>query len=213
MTDALKLRSEAITHPGRVRPGNEDALLARDEAGLWAVADGMGGHEGGAQASAGLVRALEGLSADGDFRQALASLQAGIQRANRRLIERTAASPRHRKPGTTVVAAVVRGGQGAAVWAGDSRVYRFREGKLERLTRDHSQVQKLIDDGVLDEAAAEAHPMAHVITRAIGFDEPVPLETREFSVLAGDRLLLCSDLHCATWPPGSCGPQFGKQWP
>jgi serine/threonine-protein phosphatase Stp1 len=193
MTHALMLISEALTHRGRVRPDNEDALLARDDAGLWAVADGMGGHEGGAQASAGVVKALAGLSMDATIDEALESLCEGIQQANRNLIAQTANSPRRRKPGTTIVAALVRDGEGAAVWAGDSRLYRYRDGSLERLTKDHSQVQKLIDEGVLDELAAEEHPMAHVITRAIGFDDPVPLETRRFTVQAGDRLLLCSD--------------------
>jgi serine/threonine protein phosphatase PrpC len=185
--------SQAATHRGMVRELNEDALFSCGDEGTWAVADGMGGHEGGDRASGLIVRTLETMRLANSFKDSLGRLQDLIQRANQDLVNSTASRPRHLRPGSTIVSLLLQDGKGAAVWAGDSRLYRLRDGVLEQLTRDHSQVQALVDQGLVDEDHAESHPMAHVITQAIGFDVPAGLETRRFEVRPGDRFLLCSD--------------------
>lgn len=189
----MKTTTAAATHRGAVRELNEDAVLSLQGEGVWAVADGMGGHDRGDVASAGVVETLTHMQRAEDFDTSLANLQALIQAANRSLLDAIGDSPRHRQPGTTVVALLIQDEEGAVTWAGDSRLYRLRDGILEQLTRDHSQVQQLVDEGLVDAADAEHHPMAHVITRAIGFDDPARLDTRRLSVQAGDRFLLCSD--------------------
>ena len=97
------------------------------------------------------------------------------------------------RPGTTIVALLIQEQRGGVVWAGDSRLYRLRGGELKSLSRDHSQVQDLVDRGLLRAEDAEDHPLAHVITRAIGFDKPAKLDSRPFNVMPGDRYLLCTD--------------------
>ena len=189
----MKTITAAATHRGAVREFNEDALLSLQAEGLWVVADGMGGHDRGDVASNSVIEALAHMQRAEAFDTSLDNLHALIQIANRELLDTNGDTPRHRQPGTTVAALLLQGQEGAVTWAGDSRVYRLRDGKLEQVTRDHSQVQDLVDQGLVDAAEAEQHPMAHVITRAIGFDDPARLETRRLTVRAGDRFLLCSD--------------------
>jgi serine/threonine protein phosphatase PrpC len=189
----MKTITAAATHRGAVRPFNEDAVLSLQAEGLWAVADGMGGHDRGDVASNSVVEALAGMQRADAFETSLDNLHALLQIANRGLLEANEGTPRHRQPGTTVAALLVQGNEGAVTWAGDSRVYRLRDGALEQLTRDHSQVQDLVEQGLVDAAEAEHHPLAHVITRAIGFDDPARLDTRRLSIRPDDRFLLCSD--------------------
>lgn len=189
----MKTITAAATHRGAVRELNEDAVLSLQAEGLWAVADGMGGHDLGDVASNSVIEALAHMQRADGFDTSLDNLHALLQAANRGLLEANEAVPRHRQPGTTVAALLVQGEEAAVTWAGDSRIYRWRDGTLEQVTRDHSQVQDLVDQGLVDAAEAEQHPLAHVITRAIGFDDPARLETRRLSVRPGDRFLLCSD--------------------
>lgn len=189
----MQFLSQAATHRGKVREMNEDALFAHGDAGTWAVADGMGGHDSGDLASATIVDALGAMHLEAEFDDSLGRLCGLIQQANRTLVTATEARPRHLRPGSTVVALLLQDEEGGVVWAGDSRLYRLRDGVLEQLTRDHSQIQDLLDQGLVDEHKAELHPLAHVITQAIGFDMPAQLETRRFTVEPGDRFLLCSD--------------------
>ena len=98
-----------------------------------------------------------------------------------------------RVPGSTVVVLFIRGDRGALVWVGDSRIYRRRDHVVEQLTRDHSHVQDLVEQGVILESEAESHPMANVITRAVGISEPLELDTKLINVRADDQFLLCSD--------------------
>lgn len=189
----MQFLSQAATHRGKVRDMNEDALFARGEAGTWAVADGMGGHDSGDLASATIVEALEAMRLEPAFADSMSRLRGLIQQANQALVNATGTRARHQRPGSTVVALLLQDGKGGVVWAGDSRLYRLRDGVLEQLTRDHSQIQDLLDQGLVDEGKAELHPLAHVITQAIGFDVPAKLETRRFEVQPGDRFLLCSD--------------------
>ena len=176
----------AKTHVGCRRKLNEDALLANSERGLWAVADGMGGHDAGEVASAMVVEALSQCSS---AEQALTTLGD----VNARLVEMARTSFDSRTVGSTVVGLVADANAFTCLWAGDSRAYRVRDHAIARLTRDHSLVQDLIDAGMIDEAAAEGHPNANVITRAVGASEHLHVETVTGDVRPGDLFLLASD--------------------
>jgi serine/threonine protein phosphatase PrpC len=187
---AFKFLSVGRTHVGCVRTLNEDALLNRADIGLWAVADGMGGHEGGEVASAAVIEALSGVSNFATayaFRDAAALALAG---ANAKLVELAADRG---TMGSTVVSMLAHEGHYACLWAGDSRAYLYRAGALKRLTRDHSVVQEMVDAGAISEERARAHPRSNVITRAVGAHDQLNVESVAGAIQAGDRFLLCSD--------------------
>lgn len=183
-------RSESRTHVGRVRAINEDRLLDRPDRGLWAVSDGMGGHHAGSAAASTVVEALARL-ADRDVAIDGSKVCDALAQANSAIC-----TGRHKDApvsGATVVAAVMNGMTATICWAGDSRAYRIRNGQPEQLTRDHSVVQEMVDAGALTAAAAERHPRANLITRALGIAPTVVIEQVTTQVRPGDYLLLCSD--------------------
>jgi serine/threonine protein phosphatase PrpC len=179
----------AKTHVGCRRKLNEDAVLACPDRGLWAVADGMGGHDAGEVASAMVVEALSKCSADSTAQEVLASLSD----VNARLVEMARTGFNGRTIGSTVVGLVADENKFTCFWAGDSRAYRVRDGAITRLTRDHSLVQDLLDAGMIDEAGAESHPNSHVITRAVGASDHLTVETVAGDVRSGDLFLLATD--------------------
>jgi serine/threonine-protein phosphatase Stp1 len=185
-----RCRSAARTHVGRVRSINEDRLLDRPDRGLWVIADGMGGHHAGAAAATTAVEMLAGL-ADRLGPITRADLLAAIRDANAAI--HTGSAAEAGTSGATIVAMTVIDDRATVCWAGDSRAYRIRAGIAERLTRDHSLVQELVDAGVLAEAAAERHPRANVVTRALGVAASVEIDVVAAALAPGDRLLLCSD--------------------
>ncbi|AHE57014.1 PP2C family protein-serine/threonine phosphatase [Sphingomonas sanxanigenens] len=191
MSDAFELVASATTHPGRVRRNNEDAYCARPDIGLWAVADGMGGHEGGEFASSAIVEALDGIGVAAPFEAACRAVAEGIQAANARIHD--GAAEGKAQMGSTVVALLARDGHFAVLWAGDSRAYLLRDGVLRRLTRDHTQVQALIERGILSEADAAGHPMSHVLARAVGIEPHVEIDVIVDMMRPDDVFLLCSD--------------------
>lgn len=190
VASSLTLRSVARSHIGHVRKINEDRLLNFSEQRLWAVADGMGGHCLGDEAATIVVRGLADLAADTDpiTRK---SIGTALERANDAILARGRSSGQ--VCGSTVAGLHIVGTSALIFWAGDSRIYRLRQGSLERLSRDHSVVQELADAGLISERQARDHPQAHVITRAIGVDSDVAIEYCSHSVQAGDLFLLCSD--------------------
>lgn len=187
---SLRFKSHAATHVGLVRQRNEDAFVCRDPAGLWAVADGLGGHAAGDVASQAVARHLERVEGS-DVAQALDAARGALARANREL-NRMDTGPGG-APGTTVALLLIRGNEGAVAWAGDSRIYRLRGGELRQLTRDHSPVQALVDEEIIAPEDANAHPMAHAVTRAVGIEDTLELESAALEVRDGDRYLLCTD--------------------
>lgn len=191
MRSNLRFSASAQTHEGRVRSINEDSLIVRSDIGLWAVADGMGGHENGQWASRAVVEALAGVVAAGDFQADLAAVKAALATANDRIREE--AEGRGQRMGSTVVALVADGHSYGCVWVGDSRIYRLRDGRLEQLTRDHTQVQDMLDRGMITEAEAQNHPMSHVISRAAGVEEVLRVDTVTGELRTPDVFLLCSD--------------------
>jgi serine/threonine-protein phosphatase Stp1 len=184
---------EAATDVGAVRTRNEDSFVARDDAGLWAVADGAGGHGAGDVASQAVVEALSGLPRVLSAAELLAQVRLRLNAVHTDLVARAEAAGPSRILASTVVVLLARGGHYAALWAGDSRIYLLREGEFRRVTRDHSVVQEMVDAGTLTEAEAEHHPHANVITRAIGARGELVLDKLSDRILPGDVFLLCSD--------------------
>ncbi|MFV3126331.1 PP2C family protein-serine/threonine phosphatase [Niveispirillum sp. KHB5.9] len=188
----MSILSAARTHVGHVRTHNEDDMLEHPVAGIWAVCDGMGGHRGGAMASHLVTRTLAALPVPADGQALLTGTLGAIADANAAL-QAHAAAQEGDICGTTIVALLIHDRHFATVWIGDSRAYRWRQGRLERLTRDHSLVQERIDQGEITEAEAETAPQRNILTRAIGAAPQVEADVRHGALLPGDLFLLCSD--------------------
>jgi PPM family protein phosphatase len=177
------------TDPGRKRRRNEDDYVV--EPPLFAIADGMGGAQAGELASslaAGAVRDDEGAAGSGE--RHVTEL---IQEANRRVYQRSSEDAAASGMGTTMTVALVEDGTVAFGHVGDSRAYRIRDGKLEQLTEDHSLVAELVRTGKLSPEEAETHPQRSVITRALGTDPDVDVDTFSIQTQPGDLFMLCSD--------------------
>jgi len=191
-TAEFRWTSAARSDVGCVRQVNEDALLDSPERGIWAVADGMGGHAVGDLASRMVIESLSYMSADNglagviaDARERLIDVNAQLRtEAARRLVSRI---------GSTVVLLAARNGACAYLWAGDSRIYLYRNGRLVQLTRDHSQVEELKARGQLTAEEALHHPAQHLITRAVGALDTLELDESTVALKDGDTFLLCSD--------------------
>ena len=189
----MRFESIARTHVGCRRKINEDSMLSRPDLGLWAVADGMGGHEAGEVASAFLVEKLASCKPNSVLRSRAASLSAALQEANRELLAMAATSDKERTIGSTIVLIVADTHSFTCLWAGDSRAYLARGGVLKQLTHDHSLVQQLVDSGDLEPSAAALHPNANIITRAVGAAPELVIDDLEGEVRPGDVFLLASD--------------------
>ena len=187
------VRSVSCSHVGLVRQANEDSFLDRPDLGLWVVADGMGGATAGSLASSSIVAALDRIGPALPAPALLAEIRARIDSVNTELQQEANRRGWDVTIGSTVAGLVLRDGHFACFWAGDSRVYRYRAGELDQLTRDHSVVQDMVDAGVLQRHEAERHPHASVILRAVGVDETVVLAWVHAPVQPGDIFLLCSD--------------------
>ena len=134
-----------------------------------------------------------GLGHANNFDETHEAVKRSLRGANRQLLDQADNYDDERVPGATVVVLIIDGTQGAIVWCGDSRIYRCSDQQLVQLTRDHSHVQELVDQGLIKAEDAESHAMANVITRAIGIVEPVEIDSRMMEVEADDQFLLCSD--------------------
>ena len=178
-----------LTDVGRQRQSNEDSF--HDAPPVFAVADGMGGARAGEVASRMAVEAFGDSTDPGAEPEAhLAEI---ARRANRRIYEMARSDEAYRGMGTTLTAAIVRGREIAVGHVGDSRLYRLRDGRLERLTTDHSLVEEYVRAGRLAPEDAESHPQKSIITRALGVEEDVEVDTMTCDASDGDIYLLCSD--------------------
>jgi PPM family protein phosphatase len=201
------LRFGACTDVGRRRQTNEDSYVAEPDLGLFAVADGMGGHAGGEVASQtvieGMIDFIRHTQADKDitwpfgFEPSLSysanRLRTAILAANRRLSRRIEGHDNLRGTGSTLAAVLLDGDAIAIANVGDCRVYRIRNGAIARITRDHSWVAEQVRAGYITEDEARVHPMRHVVTQAVSGDASVGADLLETPVQPGDRFLLCSD--------------------
>lgn len=188
---ALKFDVSGITHTGKVRERNEDSCLMRSDTGLWAVADGMGGHEAGDLASRILVEALNEIGQPEAAFDLLQQCKAQILRANQQIIDLSRAR-RGATMGTTAAVLLVRDKYYACLWAGDSRVYLIGRDAISRISCDHTEVEELVAAGALSRKDAERWPN-NVITRAVGVDEDLELDIVTGSIEPGDVFVICSD--------------------
>src|SRR5581483_1705936 len=184
----MRFSSGARTDVGRGRPENEDSVLVDDAGGLWAVADGMGGHRAGEVASATAIETLQ------DAYRAGAPLDEAVEAANAAVFSKAADDAALRGMGTTLTAVALEDGRTALLGhVGDSRAYLLRQGAVSRVTADHSLVEQLVREGRLSPEEAQHHPQRAIITRALGVDAHVEVDTYRVELEPGDRLLLCSD--------------------
>ncbi len=182
----MKIEVGHATDIGRVRERNEDSVLV--DPPLFAVADGMGGHRGGQVASQVAVETMEHLASEGR-----GSLAEQVRRANRAVWDRSLEDEHLSGMGTTLTAARIDGTSALLAHVGDSRAYLLRDGILQRLTSDHTLVERMVRSGEITEAEADVHPHKNVLTRALGTDQEVEVDEESISLTDGDRLLLCSD--------------------
>ncbi len=189
MTD---FRVGSATDVGRVRSNNQDSFLVR-EGDLFAVADGMGGHQGGEVASA-LALQILGQAHD---EPSTSTLVRAVRSANQAVFDKAGADPDLKGMGTTLTALADvdtrEGRRLGIVNVGDSRLYRLRNDRIEQLTEDHSLVASLVRQGRITAEEAENHPQRNILTRALGIDEAVAVDSWEVEPVAGDRFLICSD--------------------
>jgi protein phosphatase len=184
----MKLTAGLFSDVGQVRELNEDYPLVDERLALFAVADGMGGHQGGEVASRTAIEALRAAVASG------LSINDAIVRANDAVLKRAEGADELAGMGTTMTAVVVVGGQRLLIGhVGDSRAYLLRDGHLERITEDHSLVEELVREGRLTPEQAEVHPQRAIITRALGVEDDLEVDLYTVHVQASDRLLVCSD--------------------
>jgi serine/threonine protein phosphatase Stp1 len=188
----MTFQSVGRTHVGSVRARNEDAIIEHAEAGLWAVADGMGGHAAGDVASRLIIEAIGGLYPNAGVPLA-AQVRAALIKGNEHLYSRRGSNSDERTMGTTIVVLGAEGKRWFCIWAGDSRLYLLRGGTLTRLTRDHSYVQELVDAGLLKPGEADRDPRRSVIMRAVGVHPELKLDQRDGDIVPGDVFLLASD--------------------
>jgi serine/threonine protein phosphatase PrpC len=183
----------AESHPGMRRKINEDVVLTRPDVGLWVVADGMGGHAAGDVAARMVADSLDAMQCPNELAAFVDRVEDTLTDINVRIREHSAEHFGGRTMGCTVVTLLARGRAGIALWAGDSRLYRLREAEFVQVTRDHSPLEDLVEQGVLTEEEAEKHPDSNVITRAVGGQTELRLDIAMFDIEAGDTYLLCSD--------------------
>ena len=204
----MKLEASAWTNPGPVRDNNEDAYHVDEDGGLFVVADGMGGHAAGEVASRLAVETLRELLAGdeldpdetrldrqvGDPADVLRErLRYAMNQASARIRREALANPAYAGMGTTVCVLLIEGEQAHVAHVGDSRVYLFRDGRLSRLTRDHTVVQQEIDAGRLTPEMARKVSHRNYLTQSVGYHGPVEPDTTTRQIDTGDVFVLCSD--------------------
>ncbi|MCG8671487.1 MAG: protein phosphatase 2C domain-containing protein [Pseudomonadales bacterium] len=172
---------------------NEDALMVRSADGLWAVADGMGGHDAGEVASNMISSALEKVDTECSIPDLVDAVEDKLLEVHREIRTYSRTHCDGRTMGSTVVVMITREDLGVCIWAGDSRLYRYRNDELTQLSQDHSQVNEMVARGLLAPEEAENHPASNVITRAVGATDTLYLDTDVCELRKGDIYILCSD--------------------
>ncbi len=183
----------STTNVGMVRNINEDSVLSKPEVGIWAVADGMGGHAGGDIASNMIVGTLNDIQKHEHLNDFVIEVEDKIIDVNQRLLEYAEIMLDGKIIGSTLASLIIHGKSGICMWVGDSRLYRYRSNELVQISCDHSHVAELLRQGAITPEEAENHPDANVITRAIGTSDEIYVDMDVFSAKLGDTFLLCSD--------------------
>ena len=192
-SNGFVFKSAGTTHPGRVRTVNQDAFVDLPEQRVWAVADGVGGHQRGEAASQAVVNAIAEIAKETPANAHVESIRQRIIEVNHELIQGAHQLGPDALIASTVAVMVADTNSCICLWAGDSRVYGFRQGRLSRLTRDHSHVEQLVDLGVISAQEALHHPDANIILRAVGRSEHLELDAVVYDLYDGDKFLLCTD--------------------
>ena len=192
----MRPTARGLTDTGLLRETNEDTYVIDDSLALYAVADGMGGHAAGEVASAMAIEAahatLVRLTTVG-VEDPVQLARAGVRAAIQAVWTARESEPRYHGMGTTLTLLVVRGTEAAMAHVGDSRLYRLREGHVERMSQDHTYIEEVVRSGLLTREQALKGPFGHVLQRSIGKDPAVEIDVREITVRVGDRFLLCTD--------------------
>lgn len=188
----INYQSASCSHVGLVREVNEDAFLELPSNGLWAVADGMGGHTAGDYVASLIVDSLRRFVPLDSLSDSIPVLHSILAEVNVTVREETRRR-QARMMGSTVMVFATRRDHGVCLWAGDSRLYRLRDGVLGAVSRDHSYVQQLQDSGLIDESQARVHPRANLVTRAVGVEKTLVLAQIDLHICPGDTFLLCTD--------------------
>ncbi|MCP3869018.1 MAG: serine/threonine-protein phosphatase [Gammaproteobacteria bacterium] len=182
-----------MTVVGNVRKLNEDACLSRPDAGIWVVADGMGGHSSGDLASSMIVDGIQQIELLPTLSEAVEQVEDSLLEVNRSLRHLAFQRGGDVTIGSTVVILMAHAQHCLLMWVGDSRAYRYRDGRLIRLTQDHTQVEELVMQGLMEPEEAENHPASNIITRAVGADDALYVDMDNRKIFKGDTYLLCSD--------------------
>ncbi|WP_299193281.1 protein phosphatase 2C domain-containing protein [uncultured Litoreibacter sp.] len=188
----FKFQTGQATDTGKVRDHNEDSHLARPDFGLWLVADGMGGHDAGDFASQTIAAEAASVGMSSSLQDLQARFMERLGRAHS-LIQTHAAELGGGTVGATLVTLLIHEDEYACIWSGDSRIYLLRNGQLVQQTRDHTEVQQLLDTGAISATEAETWPRKNVITRAIGVSDAPQCDVVTGTLEAGDTFVLCSD--------------------
>jgi protein phosphatase len=198
---SMMIELQAAVDPGRARSNNEDSVATDDEVALAVLADGMGGYNAGEVASnmatsfirSELGRWLREASSQASDAEVRRAMDICVDNANRAIFNAANSNPQYAGMGTTLVVAVFRENRVLLGHVGDSRCYRLRDGRLQQITRDHSLLQEQIDAGLITQEEAAVSTMKNLVTRAVGVEDTVLLETHAHELLPSDVYLLCSD--------------------
>lgn len=185
--------SSGMTHTGHVRTRNEDSFACVPEQNLWVVADGMGGHDSGDFASQTIAEQASKFIQQPNLESSILLLEENLLHSNDLIREKAQKLGNQSTIGSTVTCLYLWKNLAFILWAGDSRVYRYRDQELERLTEDHSFVEELVRMGKIDSAQAESHPAANVVLNAVGIDAKLVVDMEYYPIKEGDLFILCSD--------------------
>ncbi len=189
----FEIQSYGVSHTGHVRMKNEDSILVNADQSIWTVADGMGGHQAGDFASQTITENLAQFEQQASLDANILLLEENLLRSNAMIRNKSRALGRNSTIGSTVVCVYVWDHYLFTFWAGDSRLYRYRQNKLERLTEDHSFVEELVKMGKIRADEAESHPASNVVLKAIGIEEHLRIDFDYFDMEDGDIYIACSD--------------------
>ena len=190
---SFQISSDGVTDTGHVRNKNEDSILVHADENVWIVADGMGGHHAGDFASQTITNNLSLFKQHTSLDDSILLLEENILNSNSAIRKKSDKLGRNATIGSTVVCVYIWHNLLFTFWAGDSRLYRFRDAKLERLTEDHSYVEELVRMGKIEARDAEEHPAANVVLKAVGIDDKLCLDFDYFEVQDEDIYIICSD--------------------
>ena len=183
-----------LSHTGLVRQRNEDSFLCLPEQNLWVVADGMGGHDAGDFASQTIATQAGKFAQQGSLEDSILLLEENLLHSNKLIQQKAKEVGLKTTIGSTVTCLYVWKNLAFTLWAGDSRLYLYRDNKLQRLTEDHSYVEELVRLGKLEAAEAEEHPAANVVLNAIGIEDNLVIDMEYYEIFHNDMFILCSEI-------------------